>query len=224
MIRGGTHGPLLGSPRGQPVNLYRCGEKLVLNHAPAPDCHISVNIEFHALDGREYRSLRDAGILFRTSGPSVGYDAQRGYFAGLIPQTDLVILGATDGETWRELARAPSRVEPGKRHEHEVETRGNDITVWHNGEKKINLQDSTYPAGTVGLRIVDSIAEFSNFYLDSRPPAQPPSRPAASRDAPALKLEPPAPSEVGAVLLSGGFLGDDLGNWLPFGGDWRSRN
>ena len=224
MIRGGTHGPLLGSPRGQPVNLYRCGEKLVLNHAPAPDCHISVNIEFHALDGREYRSLRDAGILFRTSGPSVGYDAQRGYFAGLIPQTDLVILGATDGETWRELARAPSRVEPGKRHELEVETRGNDITVWHNGEKKINLQDSTYPAGTVGLRIVDSIAEFSNFYLESRPPAQPPSRPAASRDAPALKLEPPAPSEVGAVLLSGGFLGDDLGNWLPFGGNWRSRN
>ena len=224
LIQRGTRGLLLGSPRGRPVNLYHSGEKLVLNHAPAPDCHISVDIEFHALDGRGHTSLRDAGILFRTSGASVGYDAQRGYFAGLIPRTNLVILGATDGKGWREIARAPSRIDPGSLHKLKVEARGDDITVWHNDDKKINVQDSTYPSGTVGLRIVDSIAEFSAFSLKSFPPARSPPKPAASGDVAALKLGPPGTPRPGEELLSAEFQGNDLGKWTPFGGEWRSRN
>ena len=224
MIRGGTYGPLLGSALGQPVNLYRCGEKLVLNQAPVADCRISVNIEFRALDGRAHSSLRDAGLLFRCSGASVGYDAQRGYFAGLIPQTNLVILGTTDGESWRELARAPSRIEPGRRHKLEVEVRGQDITVRHDGEKKIQLQDSTYPSGTVGVRLVDSIAEFSNFLVEPLHPLPAPPRAARNGDASPLKIGPPTRSGPGRDLLRGEFDDDNFSQWLAFGGTWQGKD
>ena len=49
---------------------------------------------------------RDAGLLFRTTRPTVGFDALRGYFSGLIPRSRMVVLGKTDGIRWTEIARA----------------------------------------------------------------------------------------------------------------------
>ena len=110
-------------------------------------------------------SARDAGILFRCSGASVGYDAQRGYFAGLIPRTGLMILGKMDGENWTELARAKTGIDVAQPQQISVRVTGPTIKVFHNGSERIEIQDSTYPIGTVGLRVVDTQARFSGLKI-----------------------------------------------------------
>jgi hypothetical protein len=110
---------------------------------------------------------RDAGIVFRCSGQSIGYDAQRGYFAGLIPRTNLVILGKTDGDRWTELARAKTEINVRQPQQLAIRVKGDQIQVHHNGQKKIALQDATYVRGSIGLRVVDAEVRFSNFNVRS---------------------------------------------------------
>ena len=83
----------LGVVPTDPVNAFRSGEKTVFDGTLPKDIDVSVTID---LLGQT--DARDAGLLIRTSGPSVGYDSQRGYFAGLIPKTGLAIFGKTDGK------------------------------------------------------------------------------------------------------------------------------
>ena len=156
----GTTGLLLGVVPREPVNLYRSGEKAIFNYAVPADFHLEVGIDFYGKP-----DARDAGVLFRTSGPSVGYDAQRGYFAGLIPKTNLLILGKMDGSNWKELARAKTKIDVNTIEYLSVEVTGDKFLVSH-GDTEIRFKDSTYPAGTIGLRVVDCYADFSSFYLE----------------------------------------------------------
>ena len=132
----------------------------MLNHQAPSDLNIEVTIDF--LGNRE---ARDGGILFRTSGASVGFDAQRGYFAGLIPRTNLVILGKTDGTKWNELARKESPLNPDQRQKLGVTMVGSKIVITHNGAPAIVHTDSTFATGTVGLRVVSTHAFVSELHL-----------------------------------------------------------
>lgn len=148
----------LGQVPKYPINEFRCGEKVVLDHSVPADFQASVNIDYQGNS-----QSRDAGILFRCTGPSVGYDAQRGYFTGIIPKTGLVILGRTDGTSWKELARAKSEIDTAKPQRLEVRMQGDQIWISHNGVEKIRHRDATYPSGTIGLRVVDTDAIFTEF-------------------------------------------------------------
>ena len=113
-----------------------------------------VTIDFHG-----DAEARDAGLLFRTTGAAIGYDAQRGYFAGLIPRTQLVILGRTDGSKWQELARGESD----DRHNASPATFRTDAGGPHyrldtTASKKSSHTDSTYGHGGIGIRVVNSDA------------------------------------------------------------------
>ncbi len=154
----------LGRQPAVPVNEYRSGEKLV-GISPAPqDFEASVSIEFH--DGPQ---SRDAGLLFRCTGPSVGYDAQRSLFAGVIPRTGLVILGRMDGKHWQELARADTTIDLSQQQRLTVRMRGPDLEILHNGRKAVTYRDSTYQSGAVGLRVVDTDATFRNLQIRPLP-------------------------------------------------------
>jgi arylsulfatase A-like enzyme/GH43 family beta-xylosidase len=148
----------LGQAPGQPINEYRCGEKVVFSGETPRDMKAEVTIDFHGDS-----NARDAGLLFRITGPSVGYDAQRGYFAGLIPRTQLVILGKMNGSTWKELARAETPIDSSIPQRLTTELQGDHITVSHNGSPKIQHTDSTYARGSFGLRVVDADASFSQM-------------------------------------------------------------
>jgi len=150
----------LGRTPANPINDYRSGEKVVLNHQAPRDLSVEVTIDFLG-----NRDARDGGILFRTSGASVGFDAQRGYFAGLIPRTNLVILGKTDGTKWNELARKESTINPDQRQKLGVTMAGSKIVITHNGAPAIVHTDSTFATGTVGLRVVNTHAVFSELHL-----------------------------------------------------------
>ncbi len=162
-IRRSDEGLHLGCVPETPINDYRAGEKIVLNELVPGDMQASVTIDFLG-----NRSARDAGILFRCSGSAVGYDAQRGYFAGLIPRTSLLILGRTDGATWTEIARAPVETDVDRPQRLAVDVAGDQITVTHNGVSRIEHSDACYPAGSAGLRVVDTHALFTDFCVVPR--------------------------------------------------------
>ncbi len=146
----------LGVVPEHPVNDYRSGEKLVLDGGDFSDFEMSVKIEVVNGD-------RDAGVLFRTAHPGVGFDAQRGYFAGILLGADRVLLGRTDGKNWHEIARAEVPLDSGKEHTLGIRAKGGEIVVLLDGEEVITASDATYSSGSVGLRVVDTHARFSDL-------------------------------------------------------------
>lgn len=149
----------LGVQPETPINVYRSGEKLLLNRSVPNNFTVSASIQFH-------EGERDAGILFRITAPSVGYDSQRGYFAGIVPHSKLAILGRMDGRSWKELTRAQVDFDPAKNQQLSVSCIDDWITVRLNGNAVLEHQDGTYDRGTVGIRVVDTYAVFSEFTLE----------------------------------------------------------
>ena len=99
----------------------------------------------------------------------MGYDAQQALFAGLIPQTGLVILGRTDGKHWLELARADTTIDLSQQQRLTVRMRGADLEILHNGRKALTYRDSTWQSGAVGLRVVDTDATFRDLQIRPLP-------------------------------------------------------
>ena len=148
----------LGKQPEYPVNTYRSGEKVVFTGQVPDDFEATVTIDF-----RGDKEARDAGLLFRTTGASVGYDAQRGYFAGIVPRTGLLILGKMDGRRWQEIHRASVEVDTSELQRLEVAAQGDRIEVRLNGTSQFVHHDQTYVRGSVGLRVVNSDAVFSDL-------------------------------------------------------------
>lgn len=152
--RGVLH--LGGRPLWGVVNDYRCGEKALVRGFEWGDVTVKVRV-------RVEEGGRDAGVLFRVRRPSIGYDAQRGYFAGIIPQSRKVVLGRTDGASWRELALADCPVADRQWYALRVEAAGDQIRVFVDDQLRITAKDGRYARGRVGLRVVDSHAMFDDF-------------------------------------------------------------
>lgn len=149
----------LGAVPANPVNDYRTGEKLILDGGDFTDFTVSTKIHFVNGD-------RDAGILFRVTDPSVGFDAQRGYFAGIIPKSKEVVLGKSDGKKWEQIAKAPATFDSGKTINLSVKTQGEHLIVSIDGKSVVTAKDSTYKSGTVGLRVVDTHARFEGLDVE----------------------------------------------------------
>jgi hypothetical protein len=165
----------LGMKPEAPVNLYRSGEKVVVTGGDWAD--VSVQSHVKVIEGN-----RDAGILFRITRPAIGYDAQEGYFAGIIPRTKRVVLGATNGVDWRQVADAPAEVEVGREHHLQVRARGSHIEVELDGKLVLTAEDDEYRRGSVGLRVVDTEAAFSDFEVKPLPKPRPAAKKAKRRE------------------------------------------
>ncbi|MCW1913106.1 glycoside hydrolase family 43 protein [Luteolibacter sp. GHJ8] len=152
----GKQGVELGAAPKDPVNDYRTGEKLVLDGGEFTDFTASTTIEF-------LKGERDAGLLLRVTDPSVGFDAQRGYFAGVIPGSKSVVFGKTDGTNWKEIARAEVDVDKSKPIELSVTAKGQDFTIAVGGKTVLSAKDDTYAKGSVGLRVVDTHVRFETL-------------------------------------------------------------
>lgn len=146
----------LGAVPADPVNAYRSGEKLLLDGGEFTDFAATTQLTFLKGD-------RDAGLLFRAADPSVGFDAQRGYFAGVVPGSKIVILGKTDGASWKEIARAPLDHDVAGGVDLGVVAKGSQITVTIAGKEVLTAKDETYAKGSIGLRVVDTHARFANL-------------------------------------------------------------
>lgn len=161
LIEWSEDGLHLGSEPSAPINDYRSGEKVLLNGDAPSDVTVAVTIDF-----RGNGQARDAGILLRTQQPAVGYDAQQGYFAGLIPEAGLAIFGKTDGRGWTEIARADVDIDPHQPQRLRVEAEQDRFTI-HIGDRPVlSARDGTYTHGAVGLRVVDTHAVFRDLRVE----------------------------------------------------------
>ncbi len=157
-----SEGLNLGTPPKHPVNDYRSGEKVLLNGQVPDDFSASVILDFH-----NSRKGRGAGLLFRITAASVGYDAHRGYFLGIKPSQNTVLLGKMDGSSWQELKRRKARLDVSKKHLLKVIAQGPNFTISLNGEDLFTHIDPTYKSGSIGLRVVDIPTTFSELELET---------------------------------------------------------
>lgn len=145
-----------GRPSWGVVNDYRCGEKALVRGSEWADLTLKARVRIEQGDG-------DAGLLFRVRRPAVGYDAQQGYFVGIIPRTKKVVLGRMNGFEWKELAIADQAAVAGRWYTLRIEAKGDEIRVFVDDALKITTKDATYSRGMVGVRVVDTHAVFDEF-------------------------------------------------------------
>ena len=149
----GPDGLDLGIEPAERVNDFRCGEKLVLVDGDYED--VEARATFRFIGGE-----RAAGVMVRLTGPAVGYDAQRGYFAGLSQDRSSLILGKTDGVGWTILAETPTTIDLETEHTVIVRARGSRIDV-SAGTVRLGIRDDDYTRGTVAVRVADAHARFT---------------------------------------------------------------
>lgn len=139
------------------ANNYASGEKALVRDAYWTDFRMTVAVT--VVRGEM------AGALFRAVHPAVGVNAVKGYFAGLVPDEDRVLVGRLDGGTWTELAAAPAALHPGVEYELGVEAGGPRLEVYLDGRRVLDLVDDAYAAGMAGVRSVDAHARFDEFRI-----------------------------------------------------------
>jgi uncharacterized sulfatase len=155
-----ANGLKLGKPPKDSINTFRTGEKIILDSRTPDDFTASVTLDFHGID-----KGRGSGILFRITAPSVGFDAARGYFLGIKPSQDCVLLGKMDGSTWKELKRRKVPINVSKKQRLTITAIGSKFTVSLNEEELFTHHDQTYKVGTVGLRVTDIATTFSKLKI-----------------------------------------------------------
>jgi GH43 family beta-xylosidase len=148
----------LGELCEAPVNEFRSGEKVVFEGGLWTNFTLTARVAMTEEHGQ-------AGLLFRVSTPFVGYSGQRGYFAGINFGTKTLMLGFTDGKAWRRIASMPLPKPCPAEYEMKVTAHDNEIEVACNGERLIQASDDTFASGSIGLRVVDTHAAFSDVQI-----------------------------------------------------------
>jgi parallel beta-helix repeat protein len=106
----------------------------------------------------------NGGLIFRVSNPSIGYDAYNGYYVGLYPGNDLVVLGKANG-SWTQLTSAAMAITPDVTYRIKIVAIGTSLKVYVNDmvTPKLTYSDSTYASGMIGLRTWGSHVHFDNI-------------------------------------------------------------
>lgn len=181
MVETGAEGLHLGVVPAEPINDYRSGEKVVLRDGDYTDLELQAS--FRIVSGH-----RAVGVLFRATLPAVGYDAQRAYFAAVVPRRRRLLLAKTDGRSYVELAAEAVDIEPGAQVTLSVRARGSHLearveatnatptrtattatatTTTADGAPLavVTAVDGDYVAGSIGLRVVDTHAVFGTLTI-----------------------------------------------------------
>lgn len=111
----------------------------------------------------------NSGIVFRVQDPGTGPDAMNGYFAGLDGAVGTVILGKMS-QKWDGLVGEAVMVpdyDESKTFKLRVEAKGDHIKVYVNDMNTplIDVHDSTFTEGTVGIRSHFARVSFDNFVV-----------------------------------------------------------
>ncbi|MBN2785447.1 MAG: family 43 glycosylhydrolase, partial [Pontiellaceae bacterium] len=143
------------------ANNYRSGEKAIVRDLVWDDFVFTSTIKVVKGD-------RDAGLIFRVTHPAVGFDAMKGYFAGIIPGRNRAILGKMNGKEWTEITSVDLPVESGRDYVLKVVARGDRIQFSVDGKPVIETTDSSYAAGFAGVRVVNVEASFDNIDIRAK--------------------------------------------------------
>ncbi|MGV2882400.1 family 43 glycosylhydrolase [Paenibacillus taichungensis] len=113
-------------------------------------------------------STGNAGLVFRVSNPGTGADAYQGYYAGLDVSNQKVLIGKANNN-WTLLSTASMSLTANTKYHVKIVAQDASIKVYVDDMTipKINVTDSTYIGGSVGLRTYDSAAKFDNISVQS---------------------------------------------------------
>jgi hypothetical protein len=95
--RWNEHDAVLSNPN------YGRGDLLIAQHSEGSNYSVSADIRFDLLFPDTHYG--DAGLVIRTTDPEQGVDSYQGYYAGIRPDQQTVILGRASYD-WHELASA----------------------------------------------------------------------------------------------------------------------
>ncbi len=82
---------------------YGRGDMLIAQHSQGSNYSVSADIRFDLLFPDTHYG--DAGLVIRTTDPQQGVDSYQGYYAGLRPDEETIVLGRASYD-WRQLATA----------------------------------------------------------------------------------------------------------------------
>ena len=107
----------------------------------------------------------DAGLVFRVTNPAIGADAYTGYYAGI--SGTQVILGKANNN-WTQIQALPMTITANTMYHLRVVANGSNIKVYVNDmiTPKINVIDTSYTNGSIGLRTYSSAAKFDNISIN----------------------------------------------------------
>ena len=83
---------------------YGRGDMLIAPHSQGTNYRIAADIRFNLLFSETHYG--DAGLVIRTTDPEQGVDSYQGYYAGVRPDDQTVVLGRASYE-WHQLVTAP---------------------------------------------------------------------------------------------------------------------
>jgi hypothetical protein len=111
-------------------------------------------------------STYDSGVIFRVTNPAVGADAYNGYYAGLDDGQNKVVLGKANG-SWTQITTAAMTINPNTWYHMKVVASGSTIKVYVTdmATPKINITDTAWTSGAIGLRAHRTTAKFDNILV-----------------------------------------------------------
>lgn len=179
-------GLVLGRVPSEPVNAYRCGEKVVLRDGAVTD--VEVRVRLAPVEGAHRRG--SAGVLLRVTGCALGHHAQRGYYLGYDLRRRELVVERHDGVRAERLAghaEGGSRNRPRRPHRHPpaggvvellVTAVGERLTVELVGTgERLVFRDESYGRGSLGLRVDDAAVRFLEWGVEPTAPSTPQAPP-----------------------------------------------
>jgi hypothetical protein len=151
---------------------YGRGDMLIATHSRGGNYRISADIRFDLLFADTHYG--DAGLVIRTTDPEPGVDSYQGYYAGLRPDDQSVVLGRASFD-WHELraTRLAVPVAVGNWYHLEISADGCHLAVVATPESeglptRIDYQDDhCLVSGVAGLRSFYAQASWRNVKITS---------------------------------------------------------
>lgn len=151
---------------------YGRGDMLIAQNSQGTNYTIAADIRFDLLFPETHYG--DAGLVIRTTDPQQGVDSYQGYYAGLRPDEQTVILGRASYD-WHQLAaaRLTTPISVGSWNRLQVSAQGCSLTVTVtpvNGSASTQLQyedKQCMSDGVAGLRSFYAQASWRNVKIAS---------------------------------------------------------
>jgi hypothetical protein len=151
---------------------YGRGDMLIAQHSQGANYRIAADVRFDLLFPETHYG--DAGLVIRTTDPQQGVDSYQGYYAGLRPDNQTVVLGRASFD-WHQLASSPlaTPVAVGSWYRIELSAQGCKLIVTvtpvdHRPPTLINyVDDHCLASGVAGLRSFYAQASWRNIKISA---------------------------------------------------------
>jgi hypothetical protein len=110
----------------------------------------------------------NAGLIFRVTEPTgIGFDGYKGYFVGI--STSEVFLGKANN-SWQKIAGFSMSITPNTIYHMKINVKGSNIKIYLNDmtNPKIDINDSTWTQGQIGVRVYGTSAYFDNINVNKQ--------------------------------------------------------